>query len=191
MSGSGSLWDHHKHSIAVKRVDHSLLILFLFRFLCCDSTVLSQTSALLWAIRAAIRSGLDPAGTTHQWPVAPSWLLPSSLLWALRARKALLFPLGILGQEFSTLMVCLSSTKLPWLQPYLWTWGEQQDSWSQAQKLAWTSERYNWGWVNIRRKINCFSHHPKCQKGQLGKNIIASGLWKTCAQSLSIKGIGK
>lgn len=175
MSGSGSLWDHQKHSVAVKEVDHSLLNQFLHRCLCCDSTVLSQISAL------------THQGCHQVWPrpcrhptvaSSPSWLLPSSLLWALRVRKALLFPLGTLGQESSTLMVCLSSTELPWLQPYLWTEGEQKDSWSQTQRLTCTSERYNWGWVNIRRKINCFSRHPKCQKGQLGKASLHQGFEK-------------
>lgn len=176
MSGSGSLSDHQKHSIAVKRVDHSLLILFLHRCLGCDSTGLSQIPTLthqgchqLWP---------RPCRHNPREARSPSCLLPPSLLWAFRARKALPFPLGMLGQEFPTWMVCLSSTELPWLQPCLWTWGEQQDPWSQTQKLAWTSERFSWGWVNIRRKINCFSHHPKCQKGQLGKTSLHQGFEK-------------
>lgn len=68
MSGSGRLLDHQKHRAAGKRVDHSLFMLSLHRCLCCDSTVLSQISAL--TTRAAIRAGLDPADTAQQWPLA-------------------------------------------------------------------------------------------------------------------------
>lgn len=133
-----------------------------------------------------------PRPCRHSPAVAtgPSWLLPSSLLWALRARKALLFPLGVLGRVFHTDGLC-EQHRIAMVTALFVDLGRAAGFMEPNSKARLYIREIQLGMSQHQKENKLLFPPPKMPKGTVRKSIIASGVWERWAPSFSLKGLGK